>query len=156
MSERQRRSSLLTICGIVGPILFTIVVITLGLLQPDYDHAAQYVSELGSTGAPNAIIMNIAGFALLGILIIGFAYGLHHGINDGSSKIGPALLAISGVSFIGVGLFQCDLGCVNVSITGMMHVVSARIGGIGMILTLLFIAHRFKNHRKWKSYRLYT
>ena len=145
------------ICGIIGPITFTIVVSVLGLLYPAYNHAAQYVSELGAIGAPNAIIMNIAGFSLLGILIIAFAPGLHFGINEGKgSKIGPGLLAVSGAGFIALGFFPCDSGCVNVSFTGLMHVVSARVTWIGLILALLFIAQRFKSDPNWKSYRSYT
>ena len=158
MSESQPHGAafFLAICGIIGPILFAIVEITLGLFQPTYNHAAQYISELGATGAPNAIIMNV-GLFLLGILIIAFAFGLYLGINEGrSSKIGPTLLAVSGAGFMATGLFPCDPSCVNVTFTGKMHVVSARIAWIGMILALLFIAQRFKKDRQWRSYRLYT
>lgn len=55
---------LLAICGIIGPILYTIVVITLGLLRPSYNHVTQLISELGEAGSPNAIIMNTAGFSV--------------------------------------------------------------------------------------------
>ncbi len=148
---------LLSICGIIAPILYTIVVITLGLLRPGYNHVTQFMSELGETGGSNAIIMNTAGFALLGILMIAFAFGLHRGISEGKgSKIGPALIAISGVAVVGAGIFPCDPGCVNESFTGMMHSVSATIPGVGMALAPFFIAERFKNDRRWESYRLYT
>jgi len=145
------------ICGVIGPIAFAIVVIASGLLQPAYNHVTQYVSELGARGAPNAMIMNVAGFSLLGMFIIAFAFGLHLGVNEGKgSKIGPVLLAVSGAGFVAVGLFPLDPSGVNVSFTGLMHVVSARITWIGLILALLFIAQRFKNDPEWKDYRLYT
>jgi len=144
-------------CGVIGPITFTIVVIALGLLQPAYNHVTQYVSELGAMGAPNAIIMNVAGFFLLGMLIVAFAFGLHFGVNEGKgSRTGPVFLAVSGAGFVAVGLFPCDPGCMNVSFSGLMHVVSARITWIGLILALLFIAQRFKSDPEWKGYRLYT
>jgi len=101
---------LLAICGITGPILYTIVVIVLGLLRPDYDHVMQSMSELGEVGSSNAIIMNTAGFALLGVLMIAFAFGLHRDISGGNgSKIGPALVALSGTALVITGIFPCDL-----------------------------------------------
>lgn len=149
--------TLLAICGIIGPIVFTIMIAVLGLLQPDHSHIADHISELGARGAPNAVVMNIAGFMLLGVLILFFSFGLYKGIHNGkNSIIGPVLLAISGIGYIAVGFFPCDPGCLNTSITGIMHVVSARIHWIGMILALLFISSSFKRDPKWKNYRLYT
>ena len=102
---------LLAICGIIGPISYAIVVIILGFLQPGYSHVTQSMSELGEVGAPNAIIMNTAGFPLLGLLMIAFAFGLHRGISEGKgSKIGPALVALSGAALVITAIFTCDPG----------------------------------------------
>jgi len=160
VSERRSGNALrlLAICGIIGPILYTIVVFTLGVLRPGYCHRAQFLSELGEAGAPNAIIMNTAGFLLLGILLIAFAFGLHRGINEGKgSKIGPALIAWEGGGYVAVAFFPCDPGCVPVSFSGMMHAwISWIFLGAGEILAPFFIAKRFKNDSRWKKYRLYT
>lgn len=146
---------MLAICGIVGPILYTIVVVTVGLLRPGYNHLTQFMSELGEVGGPNAIIMNTAGFMLLGVLMVAFAFGLHRGINEGS-KIGPALIAMSGAGWIAVGLFQADQNSVNISLTGMMHGIGAMIVGIGFSIAPFAIARRSRKDHQWASYRPYS
>ena len=147
MSESQPDSalSLLAICGIIGPILYTIVVITLGLLRPGYNHVTQFMSELGEVGAPNATIMNTARFTLLGLLMTAFAFGLHRGISEGKgSKIGPALVAVSGAGLVLSEIFPCDPGCVNESFVGITHEVFAMIAAFAMILALLTIYQRLR------------
>lgn len=148
---------LLAICGIVGPILYTIVLIIVGFLRPGYNHITQVMSELGEVGGPNAIVMNIAGFTLLGLLMIAFAFGLDRGISEGKGwKVGPALVALAGAGFVVVGFFQCDPGCVIVSSTGVMHVVSAAVSGYAMIFANLIISLRLKNDSRWQGYWLYS
>jgi len=151
----NRHTLILSICGIIAPALYTIVVIVLSFLWSDYNPVAQAISELGGPDAPNAIIMNTVGFALTGILITAFAYGLHRGINEGrGSKIGPALVAVYGLGMVGVGLFPWDKANLASSAT-MMHSVFGWIHWIAITLAPLVIARRFKNDHKWKSYRLY-
>ena len=148
---------LLAICGITGPILYTIVVIVLGLLRPGYDHVTQSMSELGEVGSSNAIIMNTAGFALLGVLMIAFTFGLHRGISGGKgSKIGPALIALSGTALVITGIFPCDPGCVDVSMVGITHSVFAIISAFAMILAPLALSPRLKRDRLWQGYLAYS
>lgn len=146
---------MLAICGIVGPILYTIVLIIIGLLRPGYNHLTQPMSELGEVGGPNAIIMNTVGFMLLGVLIIAFAFGLHRGINEGS-KIGPALIAMSGAGWIAVGLFHVEPNSMDVSLTGMLHVSGAMIVGLGFSIAPFAIARRSRKDYRWASYRPYS
>ena len=70
----------LAVCGIIGPILFTIVLITLGFLQPGYNHITQYMSELGAVNAPYANIKN-TGLFIIGILIVFFSFGIYIELN---------------------------------------------------------------------------
>ena len=82
--------------GIIGPILFTVVWVFLGSIQPGYDHLAQAFSELGAVGAPDTIIVNAVGFVPSGFPIVAFALCLHRGIGgEKRSKMGPALLALA-------------------------------------------------------------
>ncbi|MCP8308657.1 MAG: DUF998 domain-containing protein [archaeon] len=148
---------LLAICGIIGPILYTIVVITLGFLRPGYNHVMQFMSELGEVGSQNAIIMNIAGFQLLGVLMIGFAFGLYRGTGRGiASKISAALVVVAGSGLVAVGFFPCDPGCVNVSFTGFMHSITATIPAVAMGFAPLVISLRMKNDILWEGYWLYS
>ena len=159
MSESRPDSalSLLAFCGIIGPILYTIVVFTLGFLRPGYDHIAQSMSELGEVGDPNAIIMNTVGFPLSGLLLITFAFGLHRGLSESEgSRIGPALIAISGVGLILTGIFPCDPSCVDVSFTGRMHSICAMIPAFGMMFAPLAISQRLDKDSRWQNYRSYS
>ena len=158
-SSTQADSSqrLLAICGIVGHILYAIVLIILGFLEPGYNHATQSMSELGAVGARHAIIMNTAGFPLLGILIIAFALGLDRGIRDGKeAKTGPALVTVSGAALVMTGIFRCDPGCVDVTTVGITHSVFAVIAAFAMLLAPLAISPRLKRDNRWKSYLAYS
>jgi hypothetical membrane protein len=65
--------------GMVGPIIFTIVIITAGALRQGYSQGGGVgISELGV--GPNAILWN-AGAILFGLLITAYAFGLHRGFN---------------------------------------------------------------------------
>jgi hypothetical membrane protein len=153
MNEHTR---MLSICGIIAPVSYTIVVIVLGFFWSGYNHVTQAISELGGVGAPNAIIMNAAGFALTGILIAAFALGLHRGINEGSgSKTAPALVAVYGLGMVAVGFFPWDRANLA-SFTSIMHSLVGWTHWIAMTFALLVIARRFKNDRQWKSYRVYS
>ena len=78
---------ILALCGIVGPIIYAIVLTVLGLLWPGYNPISQYMSELGAVDAPHPIVMNVLGFQLLGIFMIDFGFGLYRGIiRDGAQK----------------------------------------------------------------------
>jgi hypothetical membrane protein len=132
------------------------VVLALGFLWSGYNHVTQFISELGGVGAPNAIIMNTAGFALTGMLITIFALGLHRGIKEGSrSKTGLALVAVYGLGIMATGFFPWDKANLA-SFTSIMHNVVGWTSWIAMTLAPLFIARRLKNDSQWKSYRVYS
>jgi hypothetical membrane protein len=158
-SARQsvpERARVLAVGGIIAPVSYTIVVVVLGLLWSSYSHVTQAISELGGVDAPNAIIMNTAGFALTGILIIFFAVGLYYGLGKGrGSKIGSALVAVYGLGMFGIAFFPWDK--VNLaSFTSTMHSLIGWPHWIGLILGLLVLAHTFKNDLRWNSYWVYT
>ena len=44
---------ILAICGILGPIVYTVMWILGGILQPDYSHIRDDISSLFAVGAPN-------------------------------------------------------------------------------------------------------
>lgn len=148
---------LLAICGIIGPISYTIVVIILGFLRPGYNHITHNLSELGEVGGQNAIVMNAAGIALPGILMIAFAFGLHRGIGEGKgSKIGPALLALSGAAWVMTGIFPRDPAYVTVSMVGVTHSVFTIISAFAMILVPLALSPRLKSDSLWQGYQYYS
>ena len=154
-SRSNRLPSILATCGIIAPISLTIVLIVLGFLWPGYNPATQFISELGGVGAPNAIIY-AAGFALTGILITAFAFGLHRGINKESrSTTGSALIVVYGLGMVAQAFFPWDKANLA-SFTSTMHLVAGWTYWTAMTLAPLFIGRRLKNDSQWKSYRVYS
>jgi len=156
-SNSTRPDRILAICGIVGPIIYAIVLTVLGSIWPGYNPISQYMSELGAVDAPHGIVMNVLGFQLLGIFMIGFGFGLYRGISKGwDSKLGVALIIIAGVDMVMVGFFPCDPGCVNVSSTGIGHAVTATIASIATTFGMLLVSLRLRKDSRWRSYWVFT
>ena len=155
-NKPDRKISFLALGSIIGPILFTIIVIVLGHLRPGYSHISQLMSELGEVGAPNAVIMNLAT-AILGISILMFAFGLHYGLTSGKRwKAGPILMMVAGICMVAGGIFPCDPGCVPVSFTGTVHFIASTIGFPAVIFAPFALSQQFKNDKLWQGYRLYS
>ena len=107
--ERRRR---LALGGILGPMVFVAAVLVTAAARPEYHHATQTISELGEVGASRAALMNYGGFLLYGVLIIGFAAGLHAEIGNGPADwLGPLLVAIYGLGYFAVAFAPCNPGC---------------------------------------------
>lgn len=47
------------ICGMLSPIIFTMIWILGGILQPEYNHIRDDVSSLMALGAPNKLLFDI-------------------------------------------------------------------------------------------------
>lgn len=102
MNRFRRRRFLLRI-GIAAPILAYVSVGVAALTWPGFDHATQYISELGGAAAPHPAIFNVgvlvsgAGAGLAGI---GFALAL---IALGGARFSAAIIALC-FGLAGVGL----------------------------------------------------
>ncbi len=139
--------------GIVGPAIYAVVLVSLGLLEPGYDPISQSMSELGAVDAPYAIVMNTLGFPLLGVFFMIFAVGVNRGISGGEgTRIGPFLMIISGVFLILTGVFPCDSGCVDVTVIGGLHSLFATLAALTMIPVPLAIVPRVYGDASWRSY----
>jgi hypothetical membrane protein len=145
---------LLFLSGILGPPIYALFVLIGGLLTPGYSHVTQSMSELGETGGSHAWIMN-TGFLLLGLFLLVFAFALHYGICDGS-RIGPFLMAVTGVCMVMVAGFHCDPGCIDVTLTGKLHSIVATISAIAMIAAILIISYRLQKDERLKGYSEFT
>jgi hypothetical membrane protein len=148
---------LLALCGMIGPILYAIMVVVLGSLWPGYDHVTQSMSELGAVGAPHAIYMNTMGFPLLGALLIAFSLGLYRNVRKGkSTKIGCALIATSGFALIMTGIFPCDASCIDITNTGTTHSIFATISALVMMVAPLVLLPALGNDIRWHNYTYFS
>jgi hypothetical membrane protein len=95
--------------------------------------------------------MNTFGFQLLGLML--FAFALHEEANPGY-KIGPALVALSGVGLFLSGVFPCDPGCIDETFTVMIHSKAAMLAALSMPFATLAVAPRLEG--KLQAYSFFT
>ena len=75
MISMVKHQKIYGICGMLSPIVFTMLWILGGILQSDYSHIRDDVSSLMALGAPNKLlfdIMNLINYSLMTIFLIGF------------------------------------------------------------------------------------
>lgn len=103
---------LLLLAGMSGPLLFAISVVIVGSLRPEYNHANQFMSELGETGGHFAWVMNYFGFMLSAGLVLIFVLAFRTRLpRTALNSIGTSLLVVFAISMFLAGVFSCDVGC---------------------------------------------
>src|SRR3712207_475313 len=94
---RDGRAAMTT--GLAAVVLAVATPLLFGALRPGYDHARQYISELGEEGAPRAALVNGAGFLPTGLLVCAFlALAVGHLPARRLALVGACLLAGVGVA----------------------------------------------------------
>src|SRR5690242_11525312 len=107
-STRTDRNTTQHAClaGMLAPVLFVVVFSVEGWLRPGYNPMSMFVSEL-SLGSRGWI--QIANFLATGSLLLWFGRGLALAFREGkSSKAGPVLVQIIGLSLAASGPFVTD------------------------------------------------
>lgn len=140
--------------GVVGPVLFAVLVLVGGLLYDGYSHSTQKISELGGEGARYALLQNI-NFILLGVFVIGFSWALARVL--GRPLLGPIAVAIFGLSSaIANGLLPCDIGCQGNTTVGQLHNMTGLFGFIAAIVGMFVLARRWRHDPNWKPHVRFT
>lgn len=140
--------------GVIGPILFTVLVIVGGVLYDNYSHASQKISGLGGEGAEYALLQNL-NFIMIGVLTLGFAWALARVL--GPPYLGPAFIGFFGLSSsIANGLLPCDAGCDGATTVGLLHNVTGLAGFIAAIAGMLILARRWRDDPRWQSHVGFT
>ena len=153
VATRRGVVAALAVSGIAAPIVFTVLVIVQGLLQPDYSHMALPISALAAW--PKGWIQNVNFFAF-GFLMIAYAVGLHLGVRPGrGGMIGPAILVLSGVGLEVAGAFPWrDVGGSYVVPGG--HVLGAVISFLGAGSGLVVMSRRMAGDPLWRGVARYA
>lgn len=125
---------------VVGELIQLATVIAGGAFYPDYDHARQYISELGATGAVTGPAVSWFGFVPSGLLITAFcliaAWLLRR---NALAVVACVMLAWYGLSLSAAGVYPCAFECARteVSFNAMMHDL---VGGTGYLTGILGVA----------------
>ena len=95
-------------CGVVGPLLFIVVLLIEGATRPGYSVLRNYGSDLELS---NQGWEQIANFIVCGLLCIAFAVGLRRIWRTGRASVwGPLLIGIFGLGLVVAGVFVTDPG----------------------------------------------
>jgi len=147
------RARTLALAGLVGPTLFTALVILQGLLQPDYSHVAMPISALAAWPAGWIQVLN---FHIAGAMIIAFAYALNLGVApSGQGVLGSGLLAAGGLGIVLAGIFSWKM-VDGVPTEPPSHVVGAVLAFAATGLGLVVFSQRMKADSRWRDLAGYT
>jgi len=148
---------ILAICGIVSPIVYTMMWILGGVLRSDYNHIRDDVSSLFAVGAPRKRVFNYF-IIVSSVLLFAFYLGLHWSINNGEgSIIGPVLFMVSG--FLGVLVaffFPLDAGGEIITFRGKMHLILVMASGILTIAGMIALWFQLESVETWSLFANYS
>jgi len=125
---------------VVGELIQLATVVVGGALYPGYDHARQYISELGATGAVTGPTVSWWGFVPSGLFITAFcliaAWLMRRNV---LMVMACLLLAWYGLSLSAAGVYTCAFECARTgaSFDAMMHDL---FGGTGYLTGVLGVA----------------
>ena len=102
-----------TLCGLLGGFVALLFPVLGAAGTPGYSHTSQYISELGAFGAPQAQLVNWAGFLPAGILMTLFAWFAWRALPASpAATLGLAGLALFSLGYVAAAFFPCEPGCV--------------------------------------------
>jgi hypothetical membrane protein len=139
---------LLAAAGIVGPIVFIILVVVQGILQPDYSHIAMPVSALAAW--PAGWLQDLNFFVFAGMMAA-FAIGLNQAIAPTRfGFLGIALLLANALGLFLAGLFHwIDVN--GVPTETPEHVVAAILTFSSVSIGLAVLSRRMSSDPRWRD-----
>ena len=150
---------LLLLCGVAGPVLFTVVTAVVGMTRSSYSHISQFISELGETGAEFGWVMNWFGFMLSGILVLIFVIASRKLVFSGAlNVIGSLCLAAFAICLSLAGIYSCDLGCspANPTPEQKLHDLVSIIAFPAFILGVIVWGVMFLRDAGWRLFGAYS
>ncbi|WP_341720882.1 DUF998 domain-containing protein [Micromonospora sp. FIMYZ51] len=139
----------LLVCGIVGALLFIVVIAVNGVIKPDYDPMNDFVSE-GAIGPGGWL--QIANFVVSGGLLTAFSFGLRRTV----SRWTAWLTGIFAVSLVGAGVFVSDpVPSDRASGHGVAHDLFSLVVFVALIAAC-FTAARWRPTPLWRWYCRFT
>ena len=125
---------------LIGELIQLTTVVVGGAVYPGYDHARQYISELGATGAVTGPAVSWWGFGPSGLFITGFCLIAAWLLRRNAAAVAACLmLAWYGLSLSAAGVYPCAFECARSEVTfdAMMHDL---VGGTGYLTGVVGLA----------------
>ena len=150
---------ILTLGGVAGPAIFSVVTLVCAALRPRYSHLTNVISELGATGTPNAPLMNYAGFVPAGLMLASFGVALLRVLpRQRLTRAAAALVTLFGGGIAASGLFSCDPGCPQTggSLEHAIHDGIAPITFLCLIVGAAIFGTHFRRLPRWHHLATYS
>jgi hypothetical protein len=131
------------LCALAGALWLLATVLIGGAAFPGYDHASQYISELGATGAPHGQTVSWLGFLPVGVFVSAFAlFAWRAAPRSAIASLGFIGAFLFAIGYVGAAFFPCDFGCRpdTPSFSQIVHEVLGLAGYLFAPLTLLLLA----------------
>jgi hypothetical protein len=146
--------------GIVGPILFAVVVTGLTIAQADFMRTLGWNPlgpvidwPSGLALGPYGWLMTIT-FFVCGAMMAFFAYGLQLALNE---KIATTLLMIAGLAMMGlIASTDRTLSAAPRTWHGLLHDGFFALLGFTMMPGMLLLGRVFQKREHWKKFAVYT
>ena len=144
--------------GLAGPILFTLTTIICAFLRVGYSHKSQFISELGSTGSPNAYLMNFVGFIPAGIMIASLGFSLVMLLPKRFLALtGSILITLFGVCMVVVGIFSNDYPVQGEgSFANRIHDQVSGLMFLFVIIGTFMLGFSFRSLPSWRNLWIYS
>jgi hypothetical protein len=153
----MNKFKILAICGMLSPVLYTLLWILGGIIVPGYNHIRDDVSSLYAIDAYKRWLFQPLFIVCSSLLLI-FYLGLHWGVNNGSGSVaGPILFIIS--SFLGVLVacfFPLDAEGEIGTWRGKMHLILIAVSGIVLLPAMVLMFFRLRSTAGWQGFAVYS
>ena len=136
--------------ALAGGGIFTVIVVLLHWIRPEYDVVTRFISEYAVT---DPVLAAVAGVSL-GLGSIALAKALAAALpGEHRSRAGLLMMWTFGICFVGVGLFPADeFPTVNPpSWHGIIHAIFGLIGFFSFSLGSLLISFRLRRAPSWRK-----
>ena len=148
------------VAGMVGPILFAVVVAGLTIAEADFMRSIGWNPlgpvidwPSGLARGPYGWLMTVT-FFISGVLMAVFAYGLKLALND---KLATTLLMLAGLAMMGL-IFTTDQTLSPAPRTwhGLLHDGFFALLGFTLMPGMLLLGRVFQKHQQWQNLAIYT
>lgn len=152
---------LLLLLPVLSGIWLIISVVVAGAYYPDYSHVGQLMSELGADRSPHGNYMNVFGFLVAELLMMGFvAIAVWQAPKTKRIYFGFGLLMVYAVALAVAAFYPCDFECrpAYASSAHLMHLFSSFLGYVSAILAVFILSSASPAYQvgKWNRYLGYV
>jgi hypothetical protein len=135
--------------ALIAALVMSLATLVGGALHPGYDHAAQFISELGARGAPAEGLMRYGGFLPAGLALSVFAIAARAGLpRSALTAFGLVGVFVFAIGYLAATAFPCDAGCRPEEPTPTQLLHNA-LGLAGYVIAPLFLAALGAGLRRW-------